>query len=171
MICVSIAMIRNTLFSILLIFFFASSAFSQRGRVGMLEYTLGGRVGVGSGISFQYFPSDENAIELIASARWNAISTTALYQYHMRMPAPGLKWYLGAGAHATALNVGINRPDIKNDLGGNVFVPGLDAVVGIEYFFRSAPFMVSFDYKPEYNFGIVNALDRNIAAFSFRYRF
>jgi len=79
--------------------------------------------------------------------------------------------YIGAGAHASLYPVGTNRPDIDKDIAGHVFLPGVDAIVGIEYFFPGAPIMISVDIKPEYNFGIVNRPDLTNGGISLRYRF
>ncbi|MEZ4798910.1 MAG: hypothetical protein R2809_03850 [Flavobacteriales bacterium] len=162
-------MIRSTTIAFFLII--ASTAFAQRGRIGMLEYTIGLRVGVNSGITYQTFLKDHISIEAMATMNNGAFALTPLFQYHFSTPVKGFKWYMGAGGHGMLHPVGLKRDDIHNDFNGFVFVPGLDAMVGMEYFFRSVPVMVSFDYKPEYNFGIINAVNKNIAAFSIRYRF
>lgn len=163
-------MLRKTLVFIFILITTVCSA--QRGRRGMLEYAAGGRAGTGTGLTGQYFYTDAHVFEAIVYARWQGFSTTLLYEHHMQMfDVSGLKWYLGAGAHASLYPVGTNRPDIEKDIAGHVFLPGVDAIVGIEYFFLSAPIMISVDLKPEYNFGIVNRPDLTNGGISLRYRF
>jgi len=164
------SMIRHL---ILFVFTISSLALSaQRGRVGMLEYAAGGRLGTGTGLTFQYFHTDNHVAEAIIYARFEGFSATALYEHHMQvLDVYGLKWYIGAGGHASFYPVGTTRPDLDQTIAGNVFIPGVDAIIGLEYFFRSAPLQMSCDIKPEYNFGILNSLDTTIGAVSLRYRF
>lgn len=161
---------------ILISFIFALSSFfcqAQFGRIGMLEFAAGGRVGLGTGITGQYFYTDNHVIEAIVYTRWQGFSTTLMYQHHMQLfDVYGLKWYLGAGGHMSFYPVGNNRPDTqKNNLAGNTYFPGVDGIIGLEYFFRSAPLQISVDVKPEYNFGPINRLDTTNGAISLRYRF
>ncbi|MFN6378996.1 MAG: hypothetical protein ACK4WD_06960 [Flavobacteriales bacterium] len=145
---------------------------AQKGRRGMLEYAAGGRVGTGTGLTGQYFYTDAHVVEMILYARWQGFSATLLYEHHMQMfDVRGLKWYIGGGGHASLYPVGTNRPDIDNDFAGHVFLPGVDAIVGMEYFFHNVPLMISVDLKPEYNFGIVNRPDLTNGGISLRYRF
>jgi hypothetical protein len=163
-------MLRITLFVLLSLLSY--NTFAQRGRVGMLEFAVGGRVGAGIGITGQYFYTDHHVIEAIVSSRWKGLSTTLLYEHHMSIrDVRGLKWYLGAGAHGTIYPVGTNRPDLDNTFAGQVFVPGVDAILGLEYFFPGVPVQISFDLKPEYNFGILNRPDFTNGGVSLRYRF
>lgn len=163
-------MLRTTLIFILVSLPAALSA--QYGRIGMLEFATGPRIGYGIGVSGQYFHTDYHVFEGILYSRWKGLSATALYEHHMPvLDARGVKWYIGAGAHAMVFPVGTNRPDIEKQMAGNVFVPGLDAIIGLEYFFPGTPFQVSLDLKPEYNFGILRTIDFTNGGFTVRYRF
>lgn len=163
-------MLRTTL--IVLLSIVSLQSIAQRGRVGMLEFAVGGRVGAGIGVTGQYFHTDHHVFEAIISSRWKGISTTFMYQHHISIrDVRGLKWYMGAGVHGNIYPVGIDRPDIDNAIAGNVFIPGVDAIIGLEYFFPGVPVQVSVDFKPEYNFGILNSTDFTNGGISLRYRF
>ena len=68
---------------------------------------------------------------------------TGLYEFHGDINgAPGLKWYVGPGAH-------IGFWDSKWG-GGSSF--GIDGVLGLDYKFRGAPINASIDWQPSWDF-------------------
>ena len=84
---------------------------------------LGVKVWDGAGISFKTFVAPTNAIEVIGYFNKNSTRLTGLYEIHGGIDgAPGLKWYIGPGAH-----LGFYDKDYYK--GDNV-VAGIDGVSG-----------------------------------------
>ncbi|MGV3765182.1 MAG: hypothetical protein ACO1NW_03600 [Chitinophagaceae bacterium] len=104
---------------------------------------LGVKVWDGGGISLKHFVS-ENAVEFIGYF-WNrGARITGLYEIHGDISgAPGLKWYIGPGAHIGFYN---------NKYGGGSYA-GLDGVLGLDYKFNRAPINMSLDWQPSFEFG------------------
>ena len=141
-------------------------------QVGMLEYAVGARLGTGTGISGQYFYTDHHVFEGIVFTRWKGFSVTGLYEHHMQIQdVKGLKWYMGVGGHTSFYPIASTHPDLGKSVAGNAYFFGGDAILGLEYFFRSIPIQMSVDIKPEYNFGIIDRLDMTNGGISLRYRF
>jgi hypothetical protein len=105
---------------------------------------LGVKVWDGGGISLKHFFSGNNAGELIGYF-WNqGFRITGLYEIHGPISgAPGLKWYIGPGAHI----------GIYNTKNGNGSFAGIDGVLGLDYKFRGAPINMSLDWQPSFEFG------------------
>ncbi|MGI6074057.1 MAG: hypothetical protein ACOYEA_05405 [Fermentimonas sp.] len=127
--------------------------------------SFGARLGYDSGFTLKHFfaPSNAGEFMLSASPRWFQVS--GLYEYQQSVPdAPGLDWYLGIGGHLGAIHK--DKPD-----SGNALV-GMDLIAGIEYIFPSAPFNISLDWKPSFNFtNDYNDYWYSGFALSLRYRF
>lgn len=161
-------MASKSLFTVLICLFTLSMS-AQR---GMLEYAAGGRVGTGTGITLQYFHTDYHVFEAILFTRWKGFSATGLYEHHMQIgDVRGLKWYMGAGGHASFFPVASTHPDLGKTFAGNAYYFGVDGILGLEYFFRSFPIQISVDIKPEYNFSVIDRLDMTNGGISMRYRF
>jgi hypothetical protein len=124
----------------------ALSIFAQSRSTNSSSYktALGVKVWDGGGISFKHFLTDRNAIELIGYF-WNRGSRiTGLYEIHGPITgAPGLKWYIGPGAHIGFYNT---------RYGDGVFA-GIDGVLGLDYKFKGAPINMSVDWQPSIEFG------------------
>jgi hypothetical protein len=127
--------------------------FAQRGQ---LDNAMGLRIGTGYGISVQHFYSNKNVLEgiLYRSVDRNAWSLTGMYEKHQQIfSVKGLKWYAGAGLHASIQGeTGVFRKDGTVHSNSTIFIPGADGIIGLEYFFRGLPLQVSVDWKPEYNY-------------------
>lgn len=114
---------------------------------------LGVRFGPFNGVTVKHFVSDRNALEGLASFRWGGFMVTGLYEWQNGIRgASGLDYYLGLGAHVGTWNTGsyyrTKYPDYDN-----YTTVGLDFIAGLEYTFAEAPFNVSLDWKPAFNFG------------------
>ena len=86
---------------ILLIVTASITANAQRS-TGSYSYktALGVKVWDGGGISLKHFFNAKNAGELIAYFHRRGFRLTGLYEIHGPISgAPGLKWYIGPGAH------------------------------------------------------------------------
>lgn len=107
---------------------------------------FGVRLGYDSGITLKHFFAPASAGEFILSASPRYFQLTGLYEYQQPVPgAPGLDWYVGIGAHLG----GIHH---DKDRYSNSFLLGADLIGGLEYIFPRAPFNVSLDWKPSFNF-------------------
>ncbi len=159
---------KNPLWTLtIVILFWAGTSNAQR---GMLDNTIGVRLGLGSGVTFQHFFSDHSAMEFIAHQRYGGVALTGLYEMHNQMfDVKGLKWYWGAGAH-----VGVYSLSSKVHEGassGDLLAAGVDAIAGLEYFFRGLPLQMSADWKPAFNLLGTRYVEWSAGAISLRYRF
>ena len=107
------------------------------------SHALGLRGGYGSAfggeLSYQGFLSDINRVELDLGASfgsYNAISLAAIYQWHWFL-AGGFGFYIG--------------PGVEGYLSESHLGVGVGGQVGIDYQFN-APFQISLDVRPMYNF-------------------
>ncbi len=123
---------------------------------------LGVKVWDGGGISLKHFFSGNNAGELIGYF-WNrGVRFTGLYEIHGNFNgAPGLKWYIGPGAHIGFYNT---------KYGDGTFI-GIDGVLGLDYKFRGAPINMSLDWQPSFEFGDDRGFYGNWGGLGIRYTF
>jgi hypothetical protein len=106
---------------------------------------LGVKVWDGGGISLKHFFNSQNAGELIAYFWRNGVRFTGLFEIHGDINgAPGLKWYLGPGAH-----IGF----YSYKYGPDGAFAGIDGVLGLDYKFSGAPINISLDWQPSFEFG------------------
>jgi hypothetical protein len=126
------------------------------------QTALGVKVWDGGGISLKHFFSGNNAGELIGYF-WNrGVRFTGLYEIHGDFSgAPGLKWYIGPGAHIGFYNT---------KYGDGTFI-GIDGVLGLDYKFRGAPINMSLDWQPSFEFGDNRGFYGNWGGFGIRYTF
>lgn len=137
-----------------------------------LDNAVGIRLGYYPGITFQHFMTDEKAIELIGASRYRGWSFTFLYEIHKPIEGvAGLKWYFGGGAHIGIYSWYANHPWWADEYKGPRSVVGIDGILGLEYFIPDTEFMVSADWKPDFNFYGYNGFLGDNGAFSVRYRF
>ena len=115
-------------------------------------------------ISLKHFVNGNNALEGLAYF-WNkGFRITGLYEIHGDINgAPGLKWYIGPGAHLGFYNT---------KYGGGSSV-GIDGVLGLDYKINSAPIGLSIDWQPSFEFGdkYGNGFSGNWGGFAVRYTF
>lgn len=108
--------------------------------------------GDGGGVTIKHFILPNQAIEGIGYFWDRGTRITGLYEFHFDIAgAPGLKWYVGPGAH-----VGIYNDRYQDRYGnygnGGSFV-GIDGVIGLDYKFDRAPINLSLDWQPSIEFG------------------
>jgi hypothetical protein len=141
--------------------FFANACTAQsKGR----SYTtaLGVKFLDGAGISLKHFISERDALEGIGFF-WNqGARITGLYELHYDINgAPGLKWYVGPGAHLGFYNT---------KFGGGTWA-GIDGVLGLDYKINNAPLNISLDWQPSFEFGTGRGFTGNWGGFGLRYTF
>src|SRR5882757_6700066 len=127
--------------------------------------------GDGGGISLKSFVQPNRAFEGVAYF-WNrGTRLTGLYEFHFDIDgAPGLKWYVGPGAHLGFYN---NRYYDRNYYDGNgagTFV-GIDGVLGLDYKFADVPINLSLDWQPSFEFGANRGFMGNWGGLGIRYTF
>jgi hypothetical protein len=117
--------------------------------------SMGSEYKFGVGVKFfpgaltaKYFIRDDRALEGIATIWSHGFRFTGLYEFHGDINgAPGLKWYVGPGAHIGAYNEHWHRHgDDYYEEGDASF--GVDGILGLEYKFNGAPIAVSADINP-----------------------
>ena len=114
-------------------------------------------------ITLKHFVTDQNALEVLGYF-WNRGSRiTGLYEIHGNIAgAPGLKWYIGPGAHIAFYND-------KYYQGKSYF--GVDGVLGLDYKIRTAPINLSIDWQPSFEFGDGAGFSGNWGGLAVRYVF
>ena len=137
---------RLVLLSVLALFLVTvSNAQSRSSNSSSYTTALGVKVWDGGGISLKhFFNGTNNAGELIGYFWSRGARFTGLYEIHGDITgAPGLKWYVGPGAHIGFYNT---------KYGDGVYV-GIDGVLGLDYKFNGAPINMSIDWQPSFEFG------------------
>jgi len=103
------------------------------------------------GITIKHFIKDNAALEGIGYFWGHGFRFTGLYEFHGDInSAPGLKWYVGPGAHIGWYSDGYWRNDHYYDDGAASF--GVDGVLGLDYKIRNAPIALSLDINPYFEF-------------------
>jgi hypothetical protein len=136
---------RKALFVAIAALFITIGAQAQSKSANSSSYrtALGVKVWDGAGITLKHF-FNKNAGELIAYFWRNGVRFTGLYEIHGDINgAPGLKWYIGPGAH-----IGV----YSSRYGDGAFA-GIDGVLGLDYKFSGAPINISLDWQPSFEFG------------------
>jgi hypothetical protein len=100
-------------------------------------------------LSIKHFTNDQTALEGLLSF-WNyGFRMTGLYEIHGNInDAPGLKWYVGPGAHIGFWNNTWHQDYPGRDHGVQI---GVDGVLGLDYKFTGAPIALSLDIQPAFN--------------------
>lgn len=99
------------------------------------------------GITIKHFIKDNAALEGIGYFWEHGFRFTGLYEFHGDINgAPGLKWYVGPGAHFGVYSDGYWRNDHYYDDGAASF--GVDGVLGLDYKISGAPIALSLDINP-----------------------
>lgn len=123
---------------------------------------LGVKVWDGGGISLKHFFNSNNAGELIGYFWRNGVRFTGLYEIHGPINgAPGLRWYIGPGAH-----IGF----YGTKYGDGAFT-GIDGVLGLDYKFNEAPINISLDWQPSFEFGTDRGFYGSWGGLGIRYTF
>ena len=113
-------------------------------------------------VSIKHFVNNQAALEGLGYFWERGFRITGLYEIHGDINgAPGLKWYIGPGAHVGFYNT-------KHG-GGSSF--GVDGVLGLDYKINSAPINLSLDWQPSFEFGDGRGFTGNWGGFAIRYTF
>jgi hypothetical protein len=98
-------------------------------------------------VTVKHFIRDNTALEGLANFWDHGFRFTGLYEIHGDISgAPGLKWYVGPGAHLGWYNGNWHHGDYYYSDGG--FSLGIDGVLGLDYKINGAPIALSLDINP-----------------------
>ena len=143
--------------------FLGLAAFSQSINTYTYKTALGAKVWDGAGISLKTFVKPDHAIEGVGFFRNRGFRLTGLYEIHGDISgAPGLKWYIGPGAH-------IGFYDQQYYGGATSF--GVDGVIGLDYKIHGAPINLSLDWQPSFEFTNSIGFQGSWGGFGIRYTF
>jgi hypothetical protein len=124
---------------------------------------LGVKVWDGAGVTLKSFVTPNNAFEVIGYLYRFGTRITGLYEIHGNFTgAPGLKWYVGPGAH---LGFYSNKPYRSTT------VAGIDGVLGLDLKVNKAPLNFSLDWQPSFEFTDARGFNGNWGGFAIRYTF
>lgn len=99
------------------------------------------------GLTLKHFIRDNRALEGIGYFWSHGFRFTGLYEVHGDINgAPGLKWYVGPGAHFGVYNEYWRKDDHIYDDGDASL--GIDGVLGLDYKIKGAPINLSLDINP-----------------------
>lgn len=128
------------------------------------QTALGVKIWNGAGITLKHFTNGNKAIEGIGYFYRRGFRLTGLYEIHGDISgAPGLKWYVGPGAH-----LGFYNDKYYDD---NNIVLGIDGVLGLDYKFGTAPINLSLDWQPSFEFASDLGFNGNWGGLGIRYTF
>jgi hypothetical protein len=154
------------------LFFFCTIATAQS--MGRAYTTaLGVKFLDGAGITLKHFVKNNHALEGTLFF-WNRGSRlTGLYEFNFDIKgAPGLKWYVGPGAHVGFYSDNYyNRKYYYYDGRYNGTFIGIDGVLGLDYKINKAPLNLSLDWQPSFEFGTGRGFIGNWGGFAIRYTF
>ena len=101
------------------------------------------------GITLKHFVRENRALEGIGYFWEHGFRFTGLYEIHGDINgAPGLKWYVGPGAHIGNYRHGWYRHNHYYD-DGDISL-GIDGVLGLDYKINGAPINLSLDFQPSF---------------------
>ena len=152
--------------SFILLAAFTSEGQSRSANSSSYNTALGVKFYPGGITLKHFFNGTNNAGELIGYF-WNrGFRLTGLYEIHGNINgAPGLRWYIGPGAHIGFYDY-YNR---NNHIDGTYF--GVDGVLGLDYKFKGAPINMSIDWQPSFEFGDYLGFTGSWGGLGIRYTF
>ncbi len=120
-------------------------------------------------ISVKHFISQNNAVEGLGYFWQYGFRLTGLYEMHNNINGvDGLKWYIGAGAHAGFYNTSYTKDFPSRN--GSVEI-GIDGVLGLDYKIQGVPLNISFDWQPVFNLVGNTGFDGGWGGLGIRYTF
>jgi len=157
----------------ILIIFLGLNAYSQ-------NYTRDAGIKFGNNFAFSYrqFYKESMAVELFGGIRNNGLYVGGMkesFQPALTKYSDNFKLYYGYGIH-TGFTYTNHHKFLSREYRYNwVFSPvfGMDAIVGIEYYFPEVPILVSADFQPYFEFSLNRIFHLNVSNvyLSVKYRF
>ena len=155
---------RKILLIVILFLFTSLNMHAQR------DYSAG--IGIRSwpywGVTFKQFVTEQTALELIVSYKWEGVMVDGLYEFHHNtFNTSNFNLLYGFGGHTGWWgNDSTDTPYLKYDQHVSV---GLNAIVGLEYSFDEIPSSISVDWKPLFIIAQHTGVDLENISFSVRY--
>jgi hypothetical protein len=148
---------------------FSGVTLAQSGAMGRSYKTALGVKFYPGAVSLKSFIQPNRAIEGLGTFwQWGG-RVTGLYEFHFDIKgAPGLKWYVGPGAH-----IGFWNTKYKNQYKSSGSYFGVDGVLGLDYKINKAPLNISIDWQPSWNLGDydLGGFEGSWGGFALRYTF
>jgi hypothetical protein len=120
-------------------------------------------------ITLKHFTQNNRALEGLGYFWEHGFRFTGLYEIHGDFNgAPGLKWYVGPGAHIQFWNDKWKKEFPGRD--GGIAI-GVDGVLGLDYKIKGAPLNLSLDWQPSFNFVGYTYFEGGWGGFAIRYTF
>jgi hypothetical protein len=120
-------------------------------------------------ISLKSFTRENKALEGLAYFYTDGVRFTGLYEIYGDINgAPGLKWYVGPGAHLGFWSDHWKKENPEADAGISI---GIDGVVGLDYKFKDVPINLSLDWQPSFSFVGYNYFEGGWGGLGIRYTF
>ena len=148
---------KRLIMAIIVLTAFAQGATAQA-KGSSYKTALGVKFYPGGGVTLKHFVKSNAALEGIGYFWRDGVRITGLYEFHGNINgAPGLKWYVGPGAH-----VGLYK---------GITAVGIDGVVGIDYKFSNLPLNLALDWQPSFELGsgTRNGFNANWGGFAIRF--
>lgn len=153
----------------IIVSFLFTSAASAQSNGSSYTTALGVKFYPGAGITLKHFIKKNAALEGIGYFWKDGVRITGLYEFHGDINgAPGLKWYVGGGAHISVWNDEWRKRYPNRTNGSSV---GVDGVLGLDYKFNGAPINMSIDWQPSVDLGSYYGFNGNWGGISIRYTF
>lgn len=155
---------------LILILVFSTTVLSASAQSMGSSYTtaIGVKIYPGA-LSVKHFTSNNTAIEGLGYFWQYGFRLTGLYEIHGDINgAPGLKWYVGPGAHIGTWNDSWKKAYPSRE---SVMQLGIDGVLGLDYKFNGAPINISFDWQPSFNFVGYSYFEGGWGGLGIRYTF
>lgn len=148
-------MLKNILILLSIVTIISSKAAGQS-----YKFSAGIRGGLAAGITGKYFIAENKAIEGIFSTRYRGFSLTGLYEIHQPLKEENFSFFYGLGAHVASYSsyhyygydrytsYTRNNQVYTGPYQETIGVLGIDAILGLEYRFKTIPFTIGVDTKP-----------------------
>lgn len=129
---------------------FSAVSFSFAQSMGSTYKTALGVKFYPGAISLKSFTQTNKGLEGLAYFWNDGFRFTGLYEIYGDINgAPGLKWYVGPGAHVGFWSDHWKNGHKKEDASVAI---GVDGVLGLDYKINGAPLNLSIDWQPSFNF-------------------
>ena len=100
-------------------------------------------------ITFKHFVRENKAVEALGYFHHYGFRLTGLYEIHWDINSlPGLKWYVGPGAHIGTYN---DAWRARYDYDGTSTSFGIDGILGLDLKINNAPINFTLDWQPSFN--------------------
>jgi hypothetical protein len=148
---------------------FASTAVMAQLNEGTSYTTALGLKMLPGAVTLKHFVKENRALEGLGYFHQDGFRITGLYEIHGDIGnAPGLKWYIGGGAHVGFWNESWRNANRDKPSGA---VLGVSGVLGLDWKIKGAPINMSLDWQPSINVVGYNYFEGGWGGLAVRYTF